>query len=172
MGSGGSPTLIIPDINLLVYAYDSTSLSHRKAMDWWESCLSGSTPVGLPWIVVHGFVRLWTNARVFSNRMTPDQAAGHVESWLARRVVRILNPGPRHAELLFRLLRVHGAGGNLTTESHLAALAIELNAVVHTADTGFLRFEGVKGQSPQLIGSASSMCRIKYVPHQKRSRFV
>ena len=56
--------------------------------------------------------------------MTPDQAAGHVESWLARRVVRILNPGPRHAELLFRLLRDHGAGGNLTTESHLAALAI------------------------------------------------
>jgi predicted nucleic acid-binding protein len=80
--------------------------------------------------------------------MTPDQAAGHVESWLARRVVRILNPGPRHAELLFRLLREHGAGGNLATDSHLAALAIEFNAVVHTADTDFLRFEGVKWINP------------------------
>jgi predicted nucleic acid-binding protein len=80
--------------------------------------------------------------------MTPDLAASHVESWLARRAVRILNPGPRHAQLLFRLLRDHGAGGNLTTDSHLAALAIEFNAVVHTADTDFLRFEGVKWVNP------------------------
>ena len=140
--------LIIPDINLLVYAYDATSPSHQKAAAWWKSCLSGTTPVGLPWMVALGFVRLWTNGRVFANPMTPDQAITHVESWLARRVVRIVNPGPKHAEIVFPLLRDHGAGGNLTTDAHLAALAVEFGAVVHTADTDFLRFAGVKWINP------------------------
>lgn len=80
--------------------------------------------------------------------MPVDQAAGHVESWLARRVANILNPGPRHAELVFGILREHGKGGNLTTDAHLAALAVEFRGVVHTADTDFLRFAGVKWVNP------------------------
>ena len=80
--------------------------------------------------------------------MTVDQAATHVESWLRRPMVRVLNPGPRHAELAFGLLRAEGKGGNLTTDAHLAALAIEANATMHTADTDFLRFPGLKWLNP------------------------
>lgn len=117
LGSGGSQTLIIPDINLTVYAYDSTSPSHSKAAvggshAFPEAFLSGFHGLFL------GFVRLWTNARVFSNPMTPDQAASHVRLWLARRGRQNLNPGPRHEELLFRPLRDHGTGGNLINESN------------------------------------------------------
>jgi len=80
--------------------------------------------------------------------MPIDEAASHVESWLARRVVRIVNPGLRHAELLFGFLRAEGRGGNLTTDAHLAALAIEFRGVVYTADTDFLRFAGVEWLNP------------------------
>jgi predicted nucleic acid-binding protein len=80
--------------------------------------------------------------------MPVDLATGHVEAWLARSVVRVVNPGSRHAELVFRFLREIGKGGNLTTDAHLAALAIEHNAVIHTADTDFLRFAGVKWTNP------------------------
>jgi uncharacterized protein len=76
--------------------------------------------------------------------MTVDQAAMHVESWMARRVVRVLNPGPRHAEFVFGLLRSAGTGGNLTTDAHIAALAIEFRGIIHTADTDFLRFPTVE----------------------------
>ena len=50
--------MIVPDANLLIYAYSSTSPSHRAARRWWEDALSGHEPVGIPWIVVLAFVRL------------------------------------------------------------------------------------------------------------------
>jgi uncharacterized protein len=146
--AGAQKVVIIPDINLLIYAYDSTSPWHKRASRWWASCLSGTTPIGISWVVALGFVRLWTNPRVFSNPMPVDIAAAHVESWLSRRVVRIVNPGPRHAELVFSWLRSAGRGGNLTTDAHLAALAVEFRGIIHTADTDFLRFSGVKWVNP------------------------
>jgi toxin-antitoxin system PIN domain toxin len=140
--------MILPDLNLLVYAYDSSSPSHAAAKRWWIGCLSGQETIGISWIVSFGFIRLWTSPRVFQNPMTVDQAATHVESWLARPMVRVLNPGPSHAEIAFSLLRSEGRGGNLTTDAHLAALAMEANATLHTADTDFLRFNGLKWKNP------------------------
>jgi uncharacterized protein len=63
-------------------------------------------------------------------------------------MVKVLNPGHRHAELVFGFLRAEGSGGNLTTDVHLAALAVESSATVHTADTDFLRFTGLKWINP------------------------
>ena len=80
--------------------------------------------------------------------MTVDQAAGHVESWFERPMVRTIDPGPRHMELAFGFLRAEGKGGNLTTDAHLAALAIEAGATLHTADTDFLRFRGLRWKNP------------------------
>ena len=140
--------MIIPDLNLLIYAYDSSSPWHEAAKRWWIASLSGTQSVGIAWVVALGFIRLWTSPRVFRNPMTVDQAAKHVESWLERPMVRPVNPGPRHAELAFGFLRAEGKGGNLTTDAHLAALAIEANATLHTADTDFLRFPGLKWINP------------------------
>ncbi len=140
--------MIVPDLNLLIYAYDSNSPSHDAAKRWWIGCLSGREAVGVSWVVAFGFIRLWTSPRVFQNPMTVDQAATHVESWFERPMVRALNPGPRHAEIAFAFLRSEGRGGNLTTDAHLAALALEANATLHTADTDFLRFTGLKWKNP------------------------
>jgi uncharacterized protein len=140
--------VILPDVNLLIYAYDSTSPWHERAAKWWTSCLSGTRPVGISWVVALGFVRLWTSSRVFANPMPVDLAISHVESWLDRRVVRIVNPGPRHAELVFGFLRAEGRGGNMTTDAHLAAIAVESRGTIHTADTDFARFAGVQWVNP------------------------
>ena len=104
--------------------------------------------MGIAWLVALGFVRLWTNGRVFERPMAVDGAAGHVESWMARRIVRIVNPGDAHGQLVFRLIREAGSAGNLTMDAHLAALAIEHRAVIHTADMDFGRFSGVKFLRP------------------------
>lgn len=140
--------MIVPDLNLLVYAYDASSPFYGSARGWWIECLSGTENVGISWIVALGFVRLWTSPRVFSNPMPVDLATRHVESWFSRPMVRVLNPGPRHAELVFGFLRAEGRGGNLTTAAHLAALAREANAIIHTADTDFVRFDGVRFLNP------------------------
>jgi hypothetical protein len=140
--------VIVPDINLIVYAYDSSSPMHQPARAWWIKALSGTESVGIPWAVAFGFVRLWTSPRIFANPMTVELATAHVESWFQRPNVRSLNPGPKHLEVAFGLLRAEGSGGNLTTDAHLAALAIEFGATLHTNDTDFLRFAGLKSVNP------------------------
>ena len=66
--------MIVPDVNLLLYAYDATSRFHGAAAAWWRACLSGSEPVGLPPVVVFAFLRVGTSARVFEHPMTPGEA--------------------------------------------------------------------------------------------------
>lgn len=146
--------MIIPDINLLLYACDSTSQFHAKAAVWWKVCMSGEEPVGLPLVVVFGFVRVGTNPRVFKQPMTPAEAAGCVRSWLARPVVHVIESGSDHVDATLKLLENIGTGGNLVTDAQIAAIALEHDAVVHTADTDFMRFAGLRWLNP-ITGAGS-----------------
>ena len=148
--------MIIPDINLLLYAYDSSSPFHAKAATWWQACLSGAEPVGLPQVVVFGFVRVGTNARVFQHPFTPVEAAGHVHHWLAQPVVRRVDASSDHIEQVLTLLESLGTAGNLVTDAQIAALAIEYDAVLHTADGDFVRFQSLRWLNPITgVGSRS-----------------
>ena len=155
--------MIVPDINLLLYAYDSDSPFHSKAAAWWQRCLSGTEPVGLAQVVVFGFLRIGTNGRVFRNPMTVIEAAEHVRSWLAQPVVQILEPRADHLAQVLKLLETLGTAGNLVTDAQLAALALEHDAVLHTADADFLRFRGLRWFNP-ITGVAS-----RNLPRSKRS---
>jgi toxin-antitoxin system PIN domain toxin len=110
--------------------------------------MSGRETIGMAWIVAIGFIRLWTNPRIFDSPMTMEKAVGHVESWLARPVVQVINPGPRHADILFRLLRESKSNGKITTDAHIAALAVETGGEIHSSDTDFLRFPGLRWKNP------------------------
>jgi len=146
--------VIVPDVNLLLYAYDASSRFHAAAAAWWQACLSGSEPVGLPAVVVFAFLRIGTSRRVFEHPMTPGEAADHVRSWLAQPVVQVLEPRGDHLEYVLTLLESLGTAGNLVTDAQIAALALEADAVLHTADTDFLRFAGLRWLNP-LTGMTS-----------------
>lgn len=150
--------MIIPDLNLLLYAHDSSSPFHAKAVAWWQSCLSGTEPVGLLHVVAFGFVRIATNARAFLNPMTPAEAAGHVRSWLEQPPVQVLNPGPDHIRHTLELLETLGTAGNLVSDAQMAALAMDHEAVLHTADTDFVRFQGLRWFNP-VTGTGSTSLR-------------
>jgi len=144
--------MIIPDLNLLIHAYNQGSPVHDGARGWWEELLNRPAPaVGLPWAVILGYIRLTTHPRVMAEPLTPSAACGDVEAWLAQPQVMLLHPGDRHAGTLFHLLRGLGTGGNLTTDAHLAALAIEYQATLHTTDADFARFPGLRWENP-LVG--------------------
>ncbi len=140
--------MIIPDVNLLIYAYDKGSRFHSKTGPWWEECLSGRETVGLAWLVVLGFVRIMTSARVFRNPMPVHDAIRHARSWLECPPVQMLQPGPRHADIVFGYLQEVGTAANLTTDAHLAALAQEYQGVLHTTDLDFSRFRGLRWRNP------------------------
>ena len=140
--------MILPDINLLLHAYNSDSPVYANARAWWETLLNGTRPVGLAWATILGFVRLATHRQVMTHPMPVAAACGHARVWLSRPYVAIVDPGARHAEILFGLLESLGTAGNLTTDAHLAALAIEHQAELHSTDADFARFSGLRWINP------------------------
>lgn len=140
--------MIIPDINLLLYAHITSFPKHAAAKAWWEATMTGDQDVGLVPPVVFGFIRIGTNPRVFAPPMSVEVAVAHVESWLARPRVRLLAPGSRHLDVAFGLLRTLGAAASLTTDAQIAAFAVENQADLHSNDTDFARFPGLRWVNP------------------------
>ncbi|MEZ5354051.1 MAG: TA system VapC family ribonuclease toxin [Bryobacteraceae bacterium] len=140
--------MILPDLNLLLYAHDRHCEHHPAAVRWWESVMSAPAPVGLSWVVILGFLRLATSSRVYRAPASVSHAVALVRSWLALPQVRVLQPGAAHWEIFARFVEGAGTVSNLATDAHLAALAVEYNAIVHTNDTDFKRFPGVRVSNP------------------------
>lgn len=140
----------LPDLNLLLYAIDEDSPKHQRARPWLEETLSGSEEVALAWVVLLGFVRLTTNPAVFEKPLELDDAMDYVDGWLAQPSAAIVAPTDRHPALLRELLTPLGTAANLTTDAHLAALAIEHGAELLSCDTDFSRFEGLRWRDPLL----------------------
>jgi uncharacterized protein len=138
----------LPDVNLFLYAYDSRSPRHDAARDWLEQTLSGAETVGLSWTVLLAFIRLSTRSVVVEEPLSVEAAIEIVESWLDQPCVTVINPTERHAAVLRELLSLLGAAGNLTTDAHLAALAIEHGALLCSCDTDFARFQGLRWTDP------------------------
>ena len=140
--------MILQDVNLLVYAVDETSAFHPRARTWWDNALSSSQIVGLCYPSMLGFIRLTTNRRVFVAPLSVDQAMEYVHSWLAQSNTTTVVPTPRHWPLFETLLKSTGTGANLTTDAHIAALAIEHGYTVFSNDADFSRFENLRWKNP------------------------
>jgi toxin-antitoxin system PIN domain toxin len=140
--------MILPDANLLLYAYDQSSPFHPKAAAWCERIMSQSSPVILLPVVVFGFVRISTHPRIFNNPLSVAEASAHVRSWLDRKQVHLHDMLLEDVEAALALLEAAGTAGNLTTDAQIAAVALRLDAEVHTADLDFGRFAGVRFSNP------------------------
>jgi toxin-antitoxin system PIN domain toxin len=138
----------LPDVNLLIYAIDEEAPSHAKARAWLEEVLSGTEAVAFAWAVLLGFLRISTNPVILQYPLSAGEALDYLEGWLAQPVADVVHPTPRHASYLRELLEPLGAAGNLTSDAHLAALAIEHGAELCSSDTDFARFTGLRWRDP------------------------
>lgn len=140
--------MILVDANLLIYAVNQDLPQHQAARAWWESVLSDGISVGIPWVAILAFVRICTNGRVFSNPLPTEAALGYVSEWLEIPTVKAVAPGRNHWPILRNLLVQSGTVGNLTTDAHIAALALEQGYTVCSADNDFKRFSGLRCVNP------------------------
>lgn len=136
------------DLNLLLYAINRDSAFHAKAKKWLEQTLNGEDSVAFPWTVILGFLRISTHPGIFPTPLRSEDAVGIVDGWLARPTVRILETGKEHWQVLKILLAETGTAGNLTTDAHLAALAIENGAELQSTDADFGRFKHLSWTNP------------------------
>jgi toxin-antitoxin system PIN domain toxin len=142
--------MIVPDANLLLYAYDSTSRFHSRAASWWKDCLEGTEPVGLCAVVLFAFLRISTSRSVFVDPMTIEEASARIRSWIERTITEFLVTQEADVLQALRWLESAGSGGNLTTDAQIASIAYRHRATVHTADTDFGRFPDVRWKNPIL----------------------
>jgi toxin-antitoxin system PIN domain toxin len=140
--------VILVDANVLLYAVNQDADRHDDARGWFEAVLNGREPVGFSWLVLLAFMRLSTRVGLFPDPLTVEAATAQVEAWLAQPPSLVVEPTPRHLQVLAGLLKQTGTGGNLVSDAHLAALAVEHAAVVVTYDNDFGRFAGVDWQPP------------------------
>jgi toxin-antitoxin system PIN domain toxin len=140
--------VIVPDVNLLLYAQVAGFAEHARARHWWEGLLNGDREVAIGAPALFGFVRLVTSPRVFDRPLAVADALARVDDWLSRPHVRFALPGPRHLEIAFDLLRELSAADGLTTDVQLAALAIEHQGEVHSNDADFARFRSLRWVNP------------------------
>jgi toxin-antitoxin system PIN domain toxin len=138
----------LADLNLLIYAVNRDAPQHDLARQWLEDSLSGDETLALSWTVILGFLRLTTSARIFDRPLSAERANAIVDEWLSHPNVDVLVPGNQHWSILRALLHEAGTAGNLTSDADLAALAIEHDAELHSADADFQRFRGVRCVNP------------------------
>lgn len=136
------------DANILLYAINADAPRHEPARRWLEAALNGNEPVAFAWAVLLAFLRLSTKARLFRRPLGVEEALELVDQWLARPCAVLVQPTSRHPAVLRRLLTAVGTGGNLTTDAHLAALAIEHGAELCSCDHDFGRFTGLRWHDP------------------------
>jgi toxin-antitoxin system PIN domain toxin len=134
---------VIVDANVLLYAVDNRSHFHATARTWLDGAMNGVERVGLPWASLMAFQRIITHPRVTANPLTPADAWSLVTDWLDADQVWVPVPGGRHRDILGRLLIDGDLHGNLVTDAHLAALAIEYGTGICSFDSDFARFDGL-----------------------------
>jgi len=143
------------DANVLLHAVNSDAREHATAREWLERALNGTEPVAFAWVALLAFVRVGTRDGIFPKPMTTAEAFDYIESWLAQRSAVVLHETRRHSSLMRGLLEPTGGAGNLVSDAHVAALAVEHDATVVSFDRDFGRFPGLAWAHPSEDTSVS-----------------
>jgi toxin-antitoxin system PIN domain toxin len=140
--------MILPDVNVLVHAHNADSAVHDRARLWWDGCLSGTEGIGLAWATMLGFARITTNRRVVTRPLPVERIMEQIQAWLALPHVHIAQPSNTYFARIRTELELLEAAGNLTTDAHLAALAMERVYILFSTDTDFARPSGLRWVNP------------------------
>jgi hypothetical protein len=142
--------MILPDLNLLLYAYNPHVPQHTAAAQWWKAAMNSDELIGLPNEITLGFVRIATHQRLGPATAPLDRARQVVETWLHLPNVRVLLPPADHVSKVIGLVAQAMGSGALVSDAVLASYAIENRAVLHTNDADFSRFPGLNWHNPLL----------------------
>ena len=140
--------MILPDVNVLVYAYRRDMANHEQYRAWVGRTVNAGRPYGICEFVLSSFVRVVTNRRVFRKPSTPSEALSFTRQLLSPSSCVPVRPGPRHWHIFDGLCRQHDVRGNLVPDAYLAAIAMEANCELVTVDGDFSRFAGLRWRHP------------------------
>ena len=140
------------DANILLYAYDISSVHHRICRTWFERILNAEEIIALPWQTILAFIRIATNSRAVQHPLSAQQACSIVTVWLEHPKLAVIAPEQRFWGLFREQVVEAQVTGALITDAALAALALEHGATLCSTDRDFRRFRGLKLLDPTQAG--------------------
>ncbi len=140
--------MILPDLNLLLYAYNPTVPHYAEAHRWWTAAINDNELIAMPHEVLFGVVRIATNPRLGEASVSLSEAREVVETWLDLPQLRVVTPSDRHFARVMKLMETAMASGAILSDAILAAYAIEHRARLCTNDADFSRFPGLEWENP------------------------
>ncbi len=140
--------MILPDANLLIYAFNSSAPLHKRAAAWWEQQLNEAKPVGVCWPVFQAFLRLLTSRTIVEEPYTAAELFEVAGEWWVRPTVRLLAPTSQTYRIYRGLMETYALSGNAATDALIAAFALEHGGRLVTNDTDFFRFEDLTVENP------------------------
>jgi uncharacterized protein len=140
--------MVLPDVNVLVYAHREDTPHHTACRDWLERLINGEASYGVSELVLSGFMRVATHPKVFTKPSTLEDAMAFAEQVRERPNCVPVSPGRRHWDIFCSLCTEAGARGNLVPDAYLAAMAIESGCEWITTDRDFSRFKGLRWRHP------------------------
>jgi uncharacterized protein len=140
--------LILPDVNVLLYAFRTDAENHPSYRTWLEEVVNGETAYAISPQVLASVIRLATHPRIFARPSRLADALAFASVLVAQPHCQIIQPGPRHWGIFTALCRKANTNGNLVQDAWLAALAIEWGCEWITTDRDFARFDGLRWRAP------------------------
>lgn len=133
--------MILPDGNVLVYAYRREANDHAAYAAWLTALVAGEDELALADHCLTGFLRIVTNPRILADPAPASDALGFVERLRAARRGRPVTATAATWEMFAgHVSHDRGIRGNLVPDAYLAALAASHGCRLATADRGFARF--------------------------------
>lgn len=140
--------MLLPDVNVLVYAHREDAPDHDRYRAWLTSVLESPRAYGMSDLVLSGFLRVVTHPRVFQRPSPLSAALTFVGEVRDRPNCVAVAPGARHWEIFERTVRSADATGNLLPDAWFAALAVEAGCEWVTTDRDYARFEELAWRHP------------------------
>ena len=140
--------MILPDVNVLIYAFRSDAENHLEHKSWLESVINGPAVYGISPQVLSGVVRVCTHPRIFARPSSQDETFRFCRTLLQQPNATVAMPGERHWSIFETLCDKSKAAGNLVQDAWFAALAIESGCEWITTDRDYARFPGLSWRSP------------------------
>ena len=140
--------MILPDVNVLIYAFRSDSTAHADYREWLHGVVNGQAAYGMSPQVLSSVVRITTHPRIFASPSRLEDVLGFARVLLEQPTCTVVAPGPRHFTIFEDLCRQAAATGNLVQDAWFAALALESGCEWITTDGDYARFPGLSWRRP------------------------
>jgi len=140
--------VILPDVNVLIYAFRTDSSDHERFRDWLDATVNGPAAYGISDQVLSSLVRITTHPKIFARPSRLEDAFAYADALRGQPNATLIAPGERHWGLFEALCRKAAASGNLVPDAWFAALAIESGCEWITTDRDYARFDGLRWRTP------------------------